>query len=84
MIVVNSVISLLKDGSENFDLVDQGSINKYLGLLIQDINSTMFEMSQPFLIWRIIDFLSLEEGKTKGKETPVRKLLLNWDFNGIT
>jgi hypothetical protein len=44
MIVVDSVISLLKDGSENFDLVNQGSIDKYLGLLIRDINSTTFEM----------------------------------------
>ncbi len=84
MIVVNSVISLLKDESENFDLVDQVSINKYLGLLIQDINSAMFEMSQPFLIWCIIDFLSLEEGKTKGKETPVGMPLLNQDLNRVT
>jgi hypothetical protein len=60
MIVVDSVILLLKDGIENFDLVEQGSINKYLSLLIRDINSTTFEMSQPFLILHIIDFLSLE------------------------
>jgi hypothetical protein len=71
MIVVNSVILLLKDGSEKFDLVDQGSIDKHLGLLIRDINLTRFEMSQPFLIQSIIDFLSLEEGKKK-----VKKLLL--------
>jgi hypothetical protein len=80
MIVVNSVILSLKDVSKNFDLVDQGSINKYLGLLIQDIDSTTFEMSQLFLIRHIIDFLSLEEGKTKGKETPLGKPLLNWDL----
>ncbi len=43
MITVDSVILLLKDGSENFDLVDQGSISKYLGLLIWDIDSTTFE-----------------------------------------
>jgi hypothetical protein len=41
-------------------------------------------MSQPFLICHIIDFLSLKEGKTKGKETPVGKQLLNQDRNGIT
>ncbi len=84
MIVVDSVILLLKDESEHFDLVDQGSINKYLGLLIWDIDSTRFEMSQPFPIRRIIDFLSLEENKTKGKETSVGKPLLNLDLNGVT
>jgi hypothetical protein len=34
MTIVDAVISSLKGGNENFDLVDQGSINKYLGLLI--------------------------------------------------
>ncbi len=34
MRIVNLVISLLKGGNENFDLVNQGSIDKYLGLLI--------------------------------------------------
>jgi hypothetical protein len=72
---------LLKDASKNFDLIDQGSINKYLGLLIW--NNT-FEKSQPFLIWCIIDFLSLEECKTKGKETPIGKPLLNQDPNRVT
>ncbi len=32
--IVDAVISSLKGGNENFDLVDQGSIDKYLGLLI--------------------------------------------------
>jgi hypothetical protein len=39
MVIVDLVISLLIDGSENFDLIDQGSIDKYLGLLIRDIDS---------------------------------------------
>ncbi len=38
MVIVDSVISLLKNGSENFDLIDQGSTDKYLGLLIRDID----------------------------------------------
>jgi hypothetical protein len=56
----------LKEGHEDFELVDQGSIDKYLGLLIQDIDANTFKMSQPFLIHRILDFLSLDENKTKG------------------
>jgi hypothetical protein len=38
MAIVDAVISLLKEGHEDFELVDQGSIDKYLGLMIQDID----------------------------------------------
>jgi hypothetical protein len=34
MTIIDAVISSLKGGNENFDLVDKGSIDKYLGLLI--------------------------------------------------
>ncbi len=68
---VDSVISSLCEGTENFQLADQGSLNKYLGLLIQDINATSFKMSQPFLIHWILGLLSLDKHKTKGGETPV-------------
>ena len=82
MKVVDSVISSLKDGDEKFELTDEGSIDKYLGVLIRDINSNSFEMSQPFLVSRIIQFLSLDENKTKGRPTPVGKPLLNRDLDG--
>jgi len=71
MAIVDSVISSLKEGHEEFELVDQGSIDKYLGLLIRDIDANSFEMSQPFLICRILEFLSLDKNKTKGRDTPV-------------
>ncbi len=47
---VDAVISLLHVGDEKFQLIDQGSIDKYLGLMINDIDANTFEMSQPFLI----------------------------------
>jgi hypothetical protein len=56
---------------------------KYLGLFIWDIDSNTFEMSQPFLIQHVLDFLSLDEGKTKSIETPVGKPLLNQDLNRV-
>jgi hypothetical protein len=34
MTIVDAVISLLKEGHEDFELVDQGSIDKYLDLMI--------------------------------------------------
>ena len=57
---VDTVIALLHVGKENFKLINQGSIDKYLGHMIQDIDSNTFEMSQPFLIWWILEFLSLD------------------------
>jgi hypothetical protein len=83
MAIIDAVISLLKEGHEDFELVDQGSIDKYLGLLIRDIDANTFKMSQPFLICRILDFLSLDENKTKGQDTPVGKPLLNCDLDGV-
>ena len=80
---IDSVISSLHEGTENFQLVDQGSIDKYLGLLIRDINATSFKMSQLFLICRILGLLSLDEHKTKGCETQVGKPLLNRDLGGV-
>jgi hypothetical protein len=81
---VDAVISSLHAGGEKFQLVDQGSIDKYLGLMIHDIDANTFEMSQPFLIRRILEFLSLDETKTKGRDTPVGKPLLNRDLNGVS
>ena len=80
---VDSVISSLHEGTENFQLVYQGSIDKYLGLLIQDIDATSFEMSQLFLIHWILSLPSLDEHKSKGRETPVGKPLLNSDLGGV-
>ena len=39
-------------------------------------------MSQPLLVQHIIASLSLDENKTIGRNTPVRKPLLNRDLDG--
>jgi hypothetical protein len=83
MVDVDTVISLLPVGNKKFQFVDQGSTDKYLGLMICDIDSNTFEMSQPFLICRILERLSLDENKTKGCDTLVRKPLLHRDLDGV-
>ena len=83
MAIVDAVISSLKEGHNDIELVNQGSIDKYLGLLIRDIDANTFEMSQPFLICCIPDFLSLDKNKTKGRDTLVGKPLLNRDLDGV-
>ena len=83
MHVVDSVIKSLQEGEEDFELTDEGNIDKYLGVMIKDINEKSFEMSQPFLARRIIQFLSLDEDRTSSRDTPVGKPLLNRDLDGI-
>ena len=82
MEIVDSVIESLHDGDEDFELIDEGSLEKYIGVMIKDIDDTSFEMSHPFLIRRIITYLSLDEHKTRGSKTPVGKPLLNLDLDG--
>ncbi len=80
---VDAVISALHVGNKKFQLVNQGSIDKHLGLMICDIDSNIFKMSQPFLIRRIIELLSLDEHKTKGQDTHVGKSLLHSNLDGV-
>ena len=61
MAIVDAVISSLKEGHEDFELVDQCNIDKYLGLLIRDIDVNIFKMSQ--------SFLSLDEKIRRREET---------------
>ena len=74
---VDAVISSLHVGGEKFQLVDQGSIDKYLGLMIHDIDANTFEMSQPFLIRRILEFYRWTKPKQKGA-TP--RLEMNYSI----
>ena len=79
---IDELIISLHGGDENFKFTDEGSIDKYLGVDINQIDDKSFELTQPFLIERIIKFLGLENGKTHEKLTPVGKPLLNKDLDG--
>ena len=62
---IGNFINSLKHGpkhdfKENFDLTNEGDINMFLGIEITNRGNDYFESSQPFLINRIIKFLSLE------------------------
>jgi hypothetical protein len=69
----------LHGGDKNFVLQDKGSIDKYLGVSIKQLDEDSFELTQPFLIERITSFLGIGDGKTNERLTPVGKLLLNKD-----
>ncbi len=83
MDLIESLITSLHDGKENFVLQDKGSIDNYLGVSITQLDDASFELTQLFLIVRISIFLGIPNGQTNERETPVGKPLLNKDLNGV-
>jgi hypothetical protein len=80
---IESLITSLHDGKENFVLQGEGSIDKYLGVSITQLDDASFELTQSFLIERISIFLGIANGQTNKHETPVGKPLLSKDLNGV-
>ena len=80
---IEALIQSLHGGDKHFVLQDEGSIDKYLGVNIKQIDANTFELVQPFLIERIRTFLGIADGKTNKKLTPVGKPLLNKDLQGV-
>jgi len=80
---IDELIKSLHGGDEIFLLQDEGSIDKYLGINIRQIDKDSFELTQPFLIKRITSFLGIADGKMNEKLTPVGKPLLNKDLLGV-
>ena len=76
----------MQSGPENFKLTDEGGVNKFLGVEITHLNDNSFELSQPFLIDRILSYLGLckneFETDTNSTSTPVAKGLLHRDLDG--
>ena len=76
----------MEQGSENFVLTDEGSIDKFLGIEIKHHEKQEFEISQPFLIDRILALLQLEhngfEIDSNDKLTPAAPQILNKDLMG--
>jgi hypothetical protein len=80
---IDSLIKSLHGGDDNFIFTeDEGSIDKYLGVEIKQLDANSFSLTQPFLIERILRLLGIEDGKTNDRITPVGKPLLNKDLNG--
>ena len=72
---IDEFVQSMQQGSENFVLTDEGSIDKFLGIEIKRLGKQEFEISQPFLIDRILALLQLEhhgfETDSNDKLTPV-------------
>jgi len=76
----------MQQGSENFVLTGEGSIDKFLGIDIKPLGKQEFEISQPFLIDRILALLQLEhngfETDSNDKLMPAAPQILNKDLMG--
>ena len=79
--VLEQLVDNLK--RKDYILTDEGPITKYLGVDVNKQADGSFELTQPFLIQRIIDLLGLErDSKHNSKPTPVTKPLLHKDADG--
>lgn len=65
---INRLIASMQSGPENFKLTDEGDVNKFLGVEITRIDDKSFELSQPFLIDRIVGFLGLCKNTSKSTQ----------------
>jgi len=76
----------MQSGPENFKLTDEGGVNKFSGVEITRLDDNSFELSQPFLIDRILNFLGLcnneFETDANSTSTPVAKIMLHRDIDG--
>jgi hypothetical protein len=74
MVHIEPLISSLHDGTKNFILQDEGSIDKYLGVNIEQLNNLSFHLTQPFLIERVSAFLGIDNGCTNEQELQLVNL----------
>ena len=79
---IDLFVKSLSEGDENFELTDEGSIDKYLGVDITTHQDGTYELKQPYLTKRIIQELKLSSVETQKRSTPVACPLLHKDLAG--
>ena len=73
----------MQHGSENFVLIEEGDVNKFLGIEITHNEDSSFEMSQRFLIDPLLSLLGLGNNEfDTSPTTSVDKGLLHRDLAG--
>ena len=78
---IDSFIHSMQNGLEIFIFTDKGDVNMFLGIEINKNKDSSFELSQPFLIDRLLSVLGLSnnefETNPNMSSTPVAKGLLH-------
>jgi histone deacetylase 1/2 len=80
--VIEQIIKSLKEGPEQYVLTDEGDVNKYLGVEITDHKNGTYELSQPYLIERLLSVVKIDE-TVNAKPTPATTPLLHKDLEGL-
>ena len=79
---IDLFIKSLMDGCENFELTDEGNIDKYIGVEISKHRDGTHELKKPHLTRRIVEELNLAQVETQKRPTPVSSPLLHKDLDG--
>ena len=80
---IDMFINMLKYGPEIFAFTDKGLLHQYLGVEIERLSDdTVFTMTQPFLIKRILEAAKIDLRMTNSSTNPVVGPLLSGDEDG--
>ena len=85
MTEIDAFIHSMSNGPENFVLTDEGTIDKFLGVEIKNLENNHFELSQPHLMEQIIKYTLEENGfdaHANWRLTPAAEKILNKDLEG--
>ena len=67
-----NLVRALKEGPENFDSIDDGDLDKYLGVDVNKNKNGEVELTQIHLISRFLDIIGLDK-KVNPRPTPAIK-----------
>ena len=67
----------------NFDLIDEGSLDRYLGVEVKRQSDGSIELTQQYLIGRIVKDVGLNPKMISFKTTSVILPLLNKEYEGL-
>ena len=79
---LDQFIHSLANGIEEFEFTDEGAIDKYLGVEIEQLKGKEFILRQPFPIRRILASLYVKTGDYNQRDVPVVGPLLGRDELG--
>ena len=80
--MLNQFTDSLKNGIENFEFTDKGSLDKCLGVEIEKLKGNEFVLRQPHLIQRTLELLGVSEDHYNKRDVPVIGPLLGRDESG--
>ncbi|MGH3055543.1 MAG: reverse transcriptase domain-containing protein, partial [Gaiellaceae bacterium] len=77
----SDIHTMIKDLRNEFDSVVEDDVSTYLGIKIRKLDDGRLEMSQPYLIERILEATKMQE--CNGKATPALESPIGTDKDGV-